>query len=174
MLLGGDEIGRTQRGNNNAYCQDNEVSWHDWQRWSQFEDVHRFTRLMIRFRRRHPALRRRRFLLGADAERPAEGETRVRWHGVELQQPDWSEGSRTLALTLERSADDYAIHVMINMHVAPLAFALPAPAAGTRWWRAIDTARPPPHDIAEDGRRWPAEGPRVVVQARSIVVLVGE
>jgi glycogen operon protein len=174
MLLGGDEIGRTQRGNNNAYCQDNEMSWFDWDRAARFDDVHRFTRLMIRFRQRHPSLRRRRFLLGADAARPAEGETRVRWHGVELHRPDWSPGSRTLAFTLERSTDDWAIHVMINMHVGPLPFCLPAPAAGTRWWRAIDTARPPPLDIADEGRQWPAEGSRVLVQARSIVVFTEE
>jgi isoamylase len=174
MLLGGDEIGRTQRGNNNAYCQDNDVSWFDWNRMSQFEDVHRFTRLMIRFRQRHPSLRRRRFLLGADSGRPVEGETRVRWHGVEVDRPDWSDGSRTLAFTLTRSDDDWAIHVMINMHVGSLVFGLPEPASGTRWWRVIDTARPPPHDFADEGRQWPAAGPNVVVQARSIVVMVEE
>ena len=174
MLLGGDEIGRTQRGNNNAYCQDNEVSWFDWSRARQFEDVQRFTRLMIRFRQRHPSLRRRRYLLGADSARPDDGHTRVRWHGVELQRPDWSEGSRTLAFTLERAADDWPIHVMINMHDGPLSFAVPDAAGGTRWWRAIDTARPAPNDIAEEGRQWPAEGSSITVRARSIVVLVQE
>jgi glycogen operon protein len=129
---------------------------------------------MIRFRQRHPSLRRRRYLLGADSGRPAEGETRVQWHGVELGAPDWSAGSRTLAFTFTRSDDDWAIHVMINMHVGPLVFALPEPAAGTRWWRAIDTARPPPHDIADEGRRWPAAASRMVVEARSIVVMVEE
>ena len=162
MLLGGDEMGRTQGGNNNAYCQDNAVSWFDWSRVGRFDDVYRFTRMMNRFRKRHPSLRRPRYGLG------------VEWHGVEVGKPDWSPASRTLAYTLTRADDDVALHIMINMHTEALPFQLPPTAAGMRWWRVIDTARPPPHDIVEQGKRWPVEGDggSYAVQDRSIVVLI--
>ena len=173
MLLGGDEIGRTQRGNNNAYAQDNEISWFDWNRRSAFEELHRFTRAMIRFRKAHPGLRRERFLQAYDApfEQDRDGYTRVRWHGTALDQPDWSATSRTIAFTLTRSVDDVAIHVMINMHHEALDFRVPGPVAGYEWRKAIDTAMPSPDDIHEEPWR-KVNRPSVNVHDRSVVVLV--
>ena len=134
------DVGRSQGGNNNAYCQDNEVSWYDWGRLRRYGDVHRFVREMIRLRRKHPSLRRRRFVVGHDTERPVPaGITRVRWHGTELDTPDWSESSRTVAFTLLRTPDDTEIHVILNMHDEELEFAVP-PTDVDRWHRVVDTA----------------------------------
>src|SRR5581483_8558807 len=89
MLLAGDEFLRTQGGNNNAWCQDNEISWVDWGLTVRNADFLRFTKILIALRKRHPALRRRRFVRAAD----------VKWHGVQPNLPDWSSSSRTLAVT---------------------------------------------------------------------------
>ena len=172
MLLGGDEMGRTQRGNNNAYAQDNETSWFDWDRARKFEDIYRFTRAMIRLRKAHPSLRRERFLQAYDApyDQDRTGYTRVRWHGTELDRPDWSPASRVVAYTLTESTDDVPLHVMINMHLEPLTFRLPPPP-DYDWYRTVDTARPPPDDVHDSP--WVAvRGPTIEVQPRSVMVLV--
>src|SRR6201987_2128563 len=90
MLMAGDEFLRTQQGNNNAWCQDNAISWVDWGLLKQNADFHRFAREAIALRRRHPLLRRRRFLQDGD----------VTWHGLQPNRPDFGAQSRTLALTL--------------------------------------------------------------------------
>ena len=95
MLLSGDEMGRTQLGNNNAYCHDSALSWLDWGRRDTYADLWRFLALLIRFRKRHAVLRQRRFLTNDTAHPPA-----LIWHGCHLGQPDWSWESRTLALHL--------------------------------------------------------------------------
>ena len=170
MLLAGDEMARTQRGNNNAYCQDNDTSWVDWRRLDQYAEIHRFTKAMIAFRKAHPGLRRRKYLIGWDGR--AAVTTRVRWHGVELDQPDWSESSRTLALTLTRAADDVALHIVLNAHDAPLSFAVPPSSSRRRWWRAIDTAQASPADALAPGEEILHHGSRYLVDGRSVVVLL--
>ncbi|MCX4239997.1 glycogen debranching protein GlgX [Paraliomyxa miuraensis] len=178
MVLAGDELRRTQRGNNNAYCQDNEVSWIDWGLRERHADIQRFTRLMIAFRRAHPGLRRTKYLLGYEAPASADppGYTRVRWHGTALDRPDWSRESHTLAYTLTRSQDDQALHVIVNAWERALRFDVPRPEAGLEWHRAIDTSRASPDDIGEpdaEGRvETRVEGHEVVAQGRSVVVLV--
>ncbi|MCH9684901.1 MAG: glycogen debranching enzyme, partial [Deltaproteobacteria bacterium] len=174
MLLAGDEMRRTQRGNNNAYCQDNETSWIDWALVDRHADIHRFTRELIAFRRAHPGLRRSKYLLGVDAPLRADpvGYTRVRWHGTELGQPDWSPDSRTLAYTLTRSPDDDALHIIINAYDQPLRFAIPAAEPGRGWYRAIDTALQAPHDLPPRDRQMLWSGADVTVQGRAVVVLV--
>jgi len=172
MLLGGDEMCRTQQGNNNAYCQDNEVSWFDWNRLRRYGDVHRFVREMIRLRRAHPSLRRRRFVMGHDADGPTPaGITRVRWHGTELDAPDWSDGSRTVAFTLLRTPDDTAIHVILNMHDDELEFAVPPEESG-RWRRVVDTAAASPRDACEARDAPPVLADRIRVAGSSVVVLI--
>src|SRR3954469_17529455 len=96
MLLGGDEVLRTQRGNNNAWCQDNDVSWVDWTFAHKNSDFLRFAREVIALRKRHPALRRRTFLRPGD----------VIWHGTDASRPDFSASSRTLALVLDGRRTD--------------------------------------------------------------------
>ena len=173
MLLGGDEMGRTQRGNNNAYAQDNEISWFDWNRAESFREIYRFVRTLIRFRKAHPGLRRERFLQAYDApyDQDRSGYTRVRWHGTTPDRPDWSETSRTLAFTLTPSLDDVAIHVMINMHTEPLEFRLPAPSTEFEWRKAIDTAQPSPDDAPEAPTAI-GDAPSIRLEARNVVVLV--
>ncbi len=174
MLLAGDELRRTQGGNNNAYSQDNATSWIDWGLRDEHGDIHRFVRSMIAFRRAHRGLRRSKYLLGVEAPQRADppGYTRVCWHGVQLEQPDWGPHARTLAYTLTRSSDDQALHIVINAYDEPLRFAVPEAGPGLAWHRAIDTHEPSPRDIAEPGEEPPVVGRSVEVAARSVVVLL--
>jgi glycogen operon protein len=172
MFVAGDEIGRTQRGNNNAYCQDNELSWFDWDLAEQNSDLHRFFKHMIRLRRSHASLRRRAFLTGGLNRR---GQQDIRWHGLELDQPEWHDPvSRVLAFTLAGDEPlEPDLHVMMNMDDSPHDFAVPAdPDRG--WHVFADTAKASPDDIAEPGEEKQLEGDRYSVEGRSIVILQSE
>jgi glycogen operon protein len=161
MLLAGDEVRRTQRGNNNAYCQDSETSWFDWTLVEKQRGLHRFFSGMIEFRKRHPAVRRGWFFDGSRNER---GLADVTWHGTKLASPGWSDpDARALALTLAGFNGDPDLHVMLNMHYDSLDFELPE-VVGRRWFKAVDTAAP--GDETEVPER------ALTVQARSVVVLV--
>jgi isoamylase len=170
MMVAGDEVRRTQRGNNNAYCQDNEISWFDWDRAQQNDDVFRFFRDMIAFRRRHSIVRRPNFFTGETNDR---GLPDIAWHGCQLYSPGWSDPSASaLAFTMGGFDGDDDLHAMLNMSGQDLEFEIP-PVPGRRWWRAVDTSLPSPHDIAEpapDIEVKPADGYRV--NAHSVVVLV--
>jgi len=169
MMLAGDEVRRTQGGNNNAYCQDNEVSWFDWTLAAQHADLLRFWKGMIGFRKRHAALRLDEFFTGAVNER---GLTDVTWHGTKLASPEWNDPeARTLALTLAGFNGDCDIHVMLNMHWDHQDFELPA-VPGRKWLCAVDTAQAPPLDIADVGAERPVAGSTYPVAGRSVVVLL--
>jgi isoamylase len=157
MILAGDESRRTQRGNNNPYNQANDVSWVDWDRAAEHEDLRRFWQRLIAFRRRQPVLRSRAY-----------GEVAIRWHGTELDAPGWNDPwSRVLAFTL-----DAEIHVILNMDDRENTFELPQ-VEGRLWRRAFDTALPAPHDAADEGTEEPLlDDTRYVAGARSAVVLV--
>ena len=175
LLLGGDEIGRTQRGNNNAYCQDNDVSWFDWsQPDTQLLD---FTRQLVAFRTAHPVFRRRRFLGGAQA-------SELRWFapgGTEMTADDWSDES-ALAIGLyldgsddpDRSADgapllDDDFLVLVNAWWKPLEFVLPVIREQAAWRIELDTYDPAaPGSAAAPGR---GGGDHITVGPRSLVVL---
>jgi glycogen operon protein len=173
MLLAGDELGRTQHGNNNAYCQDNPTSWLDWTLGERNADLLRFTRQLIAFRRAHPVLRQGEYLsgeVGGPHQRPD-----VMWHGVRLNEIDFGPDARAFAMHLagERAtpADD-DIYLAANAWREDLVFALPAPQPGTRWHRVVDTAAPSPDDIAVCGREPVlADQSHLAVRARSVVVL---
>jgi glycogen operon protein len=166
MLLAGDEFGRTQRGNNNAYCQDNETSWVDWSLRDRNADLLRFTQRLIRFRKAHPSLRRRTFFEdGADSL--------VAWHGTRLGEPDWTGESRTLAMHLLAADGDEAICLIANAHWEVLPFELPKAAPGTSWRRFVDTSLPPGEDAVEPGAEVTVAGGRYDAFPRSVVVLVG-
>jgi glycogen operon protein len=140
MLLMGDEMRRTQRGNNNAWCQDNEISWVDWRLLGRHADIHRFLRRLIRLRTSvHPDPRRSgtltQFLRRA----------RIRWHGVKLDEPDWSDGSRSLAVTFQEPDGPALAHILVNAWKEPLEFELPRVESG--WRLMVDTFLPPPDDI---------------------------
>ncbi|MCA9573011.1 MAG: glycogen debranching enzyme, partial [Myxococcales bacterium] len=174
MLLAGDEVGRTQGGNNNAWCQDNPVSWMDWSLLERNADLLRFTRLLIEFRKAHPSLCRSRYLLGLDAPSGHDfpGYTRVRWHGVEPDSPDWSFGNRVLAYALTPSMDDVGIYVAFNAHTDTVEMTLPPPMRGQRWLRVIDTGRVSPRDIAEPRAAPAMDGEAYALEGRSALVCI--
>ena len=123
MMLAGDELGRTQRGNNNAYCQDNEISWLDWSLLEKNADLFRFIARLIRFRKAHPSLRRRTFF--EDEAGPP-----LAWHGAKLGKPDWDGESRASACTSPAADGDEPIYLVANAHWEPKAFELPRLPAG--------------------------------------------
>jgi glycogen operon protein len=169
MILMGDEVRRTQFGNNNAYCQDNEISWFDWTLLSKHKDLHRF---MVQ-------LNSQRTL--RDLEPDREGVSlnqllqlmNLTWHGVKVDQPDWSESSHSIALTVESRSQRLLHHLIFNAHREPLDFELPHVREATEipWRRWIDTALESPHDIVA----WESAEtvPRYAYQAeaRSVVIL---
>jgi isoamylase len=148
LLTAGDEVLRTQRGNNNAYCQDNGVSWLDWSFAPAARAMLRFTRELIALRRRHPSLRRTRFLNGHAAGIPAE----IHWYGESLSPPVWDDGhARVLCFTLAGvTRQEPALHVMINM--TSTMRELPLPDLAVRNWRRIaDTTLIAPDDVVPAG-----------------------
>lgn len=174
MLLYGDEIRRTQNGNNNAYCQDNETSWFNWQQVKQQQEMLRFTRFLIHFNRYHPILNLDMY--PKDSATADMIDNRVfrymTWHGVRLYQPDWSYYSHSIALTLHSNSQDDDIHMMFNAYWEDLEFELPPRPQHSPWLRVIDTNRPTPDDFAHEGCEQPIVDKSIVVGARSVVVLI--
>ena len=177
MLLAGDEFLRTQKGNNNAWCQDNDISWIDWRLRETNADFFRFTTMLIALRRHHPALRRRDFLRGTGTE----GNLRpdVIWHGVEPFAPDFSQRSKTLAFCLDGTQTlrelDRDFYVACNAWIDAIAFRIPRSPNGKPWRRAIDTSLLSPLDILgpDEGPVIPAELPYHLA-AHSMIVLISE
>ncbi len=166
MLLAGDELGRSQGGNNNAYCQDSDVSWLDWSLAERNADLFRFAQRLIRFRKAHASLRRRTFF--EDEARPA-----VAWHGTRLGRPDWTAEARVLAMHILATALDEPLYIATNAHWEPKAFDLPRLPAGKSWRRFLDTSLPPGDDALEPGAEAPIVSERsYAVGPRSVVVLV--
>ncbi|GAA0384196.1 glycogen debranching protein GlgX [Microbispora corallina] len=172
MLLAGDEMGRTQHGNNNAYCHDGPEWWLDWDLAEENADLVRFVRNAIAFRRAHPALRRREGAVG----HPVTGDLpEVSWHGVRAWTPDWSPHSRLVAAMFYSGADGGhdCVYVAANSYWEGLVLELPAPPGGTAWHLFADTAAAPPHDACEPGREPPlADQARVPIGPRAVIVLV--
>jgi isoamylase len=167
MLLGGDEIRRTQAGNNNPYNQDNATGWFDWTLADANQDMLRFFRQIIAFRKAHPALSQPRFYSGETNER---GLADIAWHGTTLGNPGFDDPQgRTLACTIAGFGGDEDVHVMMNMFWEPLDFEVPVDPQRV-WHLAIDTFAGSPHDIEDQGMA--CTRPLCTVQGRSIVVLV--
>jgi glycogen operon protein len=169
MILSGDEVLRTQRGNNNAYCQDNELSWFDWTLAETNSGMLRFVREMIAFRKRHSSLMRRRYLTGTTPEGARLPD--VIWHGAQLGQPPWGEHDAQLLVytlgALEPESED--LHIMLNM--SEQSYDLPLLRIVDRnWYRAIDTSQASPEDIVSPHQQ-PQVGAQYTVQPRSVVVL---
>jgi len=169
MFVGGDEIRRSQKGNNNAYCQDNEISWFDWTLVNKNSELLRFCKSIIRFRKMHAAVRRDQFFNGSVNER---GLKDISWHGTKFNSPGWDDpGARALAMTLAGFGADPDLHVMFNMFWDSLDFELPS-VPGRHWCVAVDTGQPSPHDVADPGSEPAVSGNTHRVEARSVVVLV--
>ena len=169
MFVMGDEVRRSQHGNNNAYCQDNDTSWFDWNLLSKHADVLRFVKLLIERRViRDVEHERRRLSLSQvlRQEKPA-------WHGVKLNQPDWSPFSHSIAISGELKYEGVSVHIIFNAYWEPLEFELPPLKDGTeKWWRWIDTALDPPHEICGWNAEKPVLGTTYRAGARSVVVLL--
>ncbi len=147
MILMGDEVRRTQLGNNNAYCQDSEISWFDWTLLNEHADLHRFVRLLIERRLlRDVVPERERKTLNQLLE--ASNKT---WHGVKLNQPDWSDDSHSLAISADLGNGKRFFYAILNAYWDSLEFELPAleNSSGGQWHRWIDTSLNSPHDIEE-------------------------
>ena len=163
MLLGGDEFRRTQRGNNNAYCQDNETSWCDWSYLEQHQEIYRFTRGMIAFRRAHPMLSTEQFY--TDAE--------IHWFSPHGDLPHWSDPKEKQLACLIHEREQQALYVMFNASAEAVAFHVPPLLHGARWHLAVDTAHDAPHDVFDAGDE-PLVDPSQAypLSARASVILV--
>jgi glycogen operon protein len=169
MFVAGDEVRRTQKGNNNAYCQDNEISWFDWRLTEKNRSHLRFWRLLIAARQKFRASRAAGYFMGEVNER---GLADVAWHGTRLNKPGWNDpNARCLACTRAGFGREPDLHAVLNMYWEALDFELPI-VRGRRWHRLVDTARPSPEDIVEDVRQAPLEGDRVRVEGRSVLILL--
>jgi glycogen operon protein len=168
MLLMGDEVRRTQQGNNNVYCQDNETSWFDWDALKKQAGLLRFVRGLIHLAQTREVFRHEQFWTNSHSD-PASG---ITWHGVKLGQSDWSYESRTLAFTLASPEHGDYLHVMLNAFWQPLKFELPPLDAPWRWSRIVDTAQSPPDDFCDMGTCLLMQDTAYLVEARSVVVLL--
>ena len=163
MMLGGDEFGRTQQGNNNAYCQDNEISWHDWSLAETNAELLRFFQGVIAFRAENPGLRRKTFYRGDGPDGPD-----LAWRAPDGGPPRWDAGGNALACLLHpRENAGTAVFMAFNAGAAPAAFRLPE---GDPWRRRVDTGADAPMDLAgEDGT--PEAHGEVLLAPRSLAVL---
>lgn len=170
MILMGDEVRRTQLGNNNCYCQDNELAWFDWNLLARHADVLRFLQLLIARRLlRSVEPEQRRLTL----EQWLGGVTKA-WHGVRLHQPDWSPCSHSIALSVEIPKENLIFYMIFNAYWEALEFDLPQVSDSTGWCRWIDTALDSPHDIVEWQAVRPIAGASYTVYPRSVVVLIAK
>ncbi|GAA1115572.1 glycogen debranching protein GlgX [Nocardiopsis composta] len=178
MLSHGDEIGRTQGGNNNAYCQDNEISWMDWKRASEEEDLLDYVRGLARLRREHPVFRRRRFFQGGQPGAGALPDIAwLRPDGARMGDGDWHDGVQELGVFLNgdaitepdphgRPVRDDSFLLLLNAGAAPIDFRVPGKEFGIAWETVLDTADP---DVS--GRPFVPAGGRVPVIDHALILL---
>jgi isoamylase len=167
MLLMGDEVRRSQRGNNNAYGQDNDISWFDWALMDRYRDVHRFVKELIRMRLHFDKASLEQELTLSQFLAQA----RYDWHGVKLHQPDWSADSHSLAVTAVSLTGSRVFHLMCNAFWEALSFQLPRLPDKGGWRRLIDTALPAPGDICAEVEAPLVEEPLYLAQPRSVALL---
>ncbi|MBD3226477.1 MAG: glycogen debranching protein GlgX [Caldithrix sp.] len=148
MILAGDEFSRTQKGNNNAYCQDNAISWVDWSLQQKNKTLLRFFKIMIQFRKDHPNLRREHFDVAT-----INGHPEMSWHGEKLNKANWDKSSRSLALYYAASdADPHHLYIIFNSHSDHKTFELPSLDGKLKWYRVMDTGMEPPNEICDKGQ----------------------
>ncbi len=170
MILMGDEVRRTQNGNNNGYCQDNKISWVDWDGVKQNKDVYRFVRNLIDFRmRRDVSIDDTGLTLIEHLDR-----SDIKWHGVKIAQPDWNEDSHSIALTVKNFHGRFALHLIVNSYLEPLEFEIPDITGkfNAGWHRWIDTFLESPEDILDIDSGTVVENSIYFVNPHSIVALI--
>ncbi|MBR8832187.1 MAG: Glycogen operon protein GlgX [Chroococcopsis gigantea SAG 12.99] len=168
MLLMGDEVRRTQKGNNNAYCQDNGLSWFDWSQVDKQFDLWCFVRRLIHL---HQSLALFHEEKGLEVTY-ASLNPHITWHGVRLGKPDWSQHSHSLAFSLRHPKEDEYLHVMLNAYWQPLEFELPLTGKGENWYRLVDTSLPLDDSVCDLWSATLIESQTYTVAARSSVVLM--
>jgi isoamylase len=178
MILMGDEMARTQGGNNNAYCHDSELSWVDWSLLEKNAELFRFFKTCIAFRRAHPVLRSRTHFRNVDYV--GSGYPDISWHGTRAWYADWSGTSRVIAFLLcgkhakEGTATDDYVYVAMNMYHDALEFEVPNLPSGLRWRAAVNSGAPAPEDCWELGREPLVSNTRAfMLGGRSVAILVG-
>jgi isoamylase len=179
MILGGDEFLRTQKGNNNAYCQDNEISWFNWQDVYRNKDMVAFFKKAIAFTHRYTILQRRKFSLGMDLD--ADNIPDLSWFGPDLWPPAWLDPElRTVCMLLDggeeqSEAGRYFLYVMFNADFHLQVVKIPPAPGETRWYRVIDTSLPAGADFLDTGKEVLLNPPdKYLVNPRSTVVLLGK
>lgn len=173
MFVAGDEFGRSQKGNNNAYCQDNDISWLDWRLAASNSSLLRFFRLLIALRKEHPIFRRADFF-------PSGGQDihEVHWQGRQADEPDWSPGCRTLGfmldcLTVPDCGDD-DFFVMLNGDLDETSFSIPNPSPGRRWHLLADSSREAPFDIYREEDAPIFTGHEFILPSMAALVLISK
>jgi glycogen operon protein len=163
MLLGGDEFRRTQGGNNNAYCHDNEISWVDWTHLEQHQEIYRFAHGMIVFRRAHSILSKEQFYSNAE----------ILWFNPQQGSPNWANPKeKQFACLISENAQD-RLYLMFNAGMEETDFVLPPLPPGNRWRLAVDTSRPAPQDLSAAGEEPLLDNSKTYhVEARSSVILL--
>jgi len=173
MILMGDEVGRTQQGNNNTYCHDNELNWMDWELTQKNADLFRFFKSCVKFRQAHPVLRRADHFQYYDTS--GWGYPDISFHGTRAWYPDWSENSRVLAFLLcSKQAPDDFIYVAANSHWDGLWMELPQLPADKHWHVFVNTSMQSPYDVWEVGSEpLLEEQSHFFMGPRSSIILVG-
>ena len=166
MLLMGDEVLRTQKGNNNAYCQDNEVGWFDWDLVTRNSGLLSFVKGLISFTQKYEIFKIEELLATTeDIDEP-----HIAWHGVELNKPDWSKNSKSLAFSLFHPEANEVIHVMVNAYWKSLKFQIPV-LKRKQWHKVVDTSASSPNDFANVGEGEIVNRKFMNVMDRSIIIL---
>jgi isoamylase len=172
MILMGDESGRSQQGNNNTYCQDNELNWLDWSLQEQHAELFRFCQALIALRKAHPVLRHPHF---AGSGRGDSGTLDISWHGTQAWRADLSGTSRVLAFQarLRGGNPDDVVYAAFNLYWETLPFEPPTVDDGRQWHVFANTGLESPNDICSPGSEPPLENPKqLLVGGRSVVILV--
>lgn len=171
MILAGDEVLRSQQGNNNSYCQDNALSWFNWDLLDKNQEMFHFTRAMIHLRKRHPSLMQRQFLTGSNTDALKKAD--VYWHGTQLNEPQWNDpSSHVLAFTLSGTTpEEEDLHIIFNMSQQEITMTLPKLTNPAKAWHlAVNTERSMHHDIIDVQQQQQITEQSIQLCAHSIIV----
>lgn len=161
MLAMGDEYGHTREGNNNTWCQDNQLNWFLWNNFEVRPGFYRFYRSLIEFRKKYPLLGRDQFLTEAD----------ITWHGLQPEKPEWNQDNRFIAFTMNIPEQGPDLYVAFNALNVPQRVRIPNPRQGTVWNWVVNTSNPPPDDFYDEGTKHPLEMPTIRIGAYSAIML---
>ena len=164
MLLGGDEFRRSQGGNNNAYCQDNEMSWHDWGLLKNHEEIFRFTQGMIAFRRAHPVLSEEKFYAS----------TEIHWVGPYGRMLNWADPKEKQLACLIHEGEQGALFLMFNAGCYAVEFNLPTLSPSKQWYVAADTSREAPRDLSGAGEESLCQEKTYHLGSRTCAILLAQ